>query len=579
METVARSISIALCGSGGSGVMTAGQILLDAAALAGYYGLMARSSGPQIRGGEAAAMLRLSPDTVYGPADSFDLLLAFDWSNIERFAAELPLRPNSLIVGDPSQGDAPALLRHSGAPVASLPLKDLARSIPGGRVNMVGLGAVARLIGLPISHILDVLAATLQRKGPEAMQASELCLEAGHGAAAALPPLDSHLTEADSDPVPRWNISGNEAAGLGALRGGVRFVAAYPITPATEMLEWLAPNIEKLGGTLVQAEDELASINMVLGASFGGLPALTATAGPGLALMTESLGLAVASETPVVVVDVMRGGPSTGIPTKSEQTDLNIALYGLHGDAPHLVLAPNSIGDCLFTVQWAVHLAEALQCPAIVLSDQAMGQTRAIIDKPADLAFIARRVKPGANLTNYERYALTPSGISPMALPGLKGGEYTADGLEHSVKGNPSSQAADHQAQLDKRARKLELFDYGDHWADIEGDGEIAVVTWGSVTAPVREALDRAGEKGLTARLISLRLLSPIQPERMAAALTGVSRILVVEQSHSGQFLHYLKAHFDLPGEIRTLHRAGPLPFRPAEVEAALADWIEDLKR
>ncbi len=164
----------------------------------------------------------------------------------------------------------------------------------------------------------------------------------------------------------------------------MRFVAAYPITPATELLEWMSPALAEVGGTLVQAEDELASINMAIGGSYGGVPSLTATSGPGLALMVESLGLAVASETPVVVVDVMRVGPSTGIPTKSEQGDLNIALYGLHGDAPHLVLAPNSVADCLRTTEWAVRLAEALQAPAIVLSDQFLGQTRAVIDQPSD---------------------------------------------------------------------------------------------------------------------------------------------------------------------------------------------------
>jgi 2-oxoglutarate ferredoxin oxidoreductase subunit alpha len=192
------------------------------------------------------------------------------------------------------------------------------------------------------------------------------------------------LADGADDKAGRWMISGNEAAGLGAGRGGVRFAAAYPITPATEILEWMAPALTKVGGTLVQAEDELASINMIIGASYGGIPSLTATSGPGLALMTESIGLAVASEVPIVIVDVMRGGPSTGIPTKSEQSDLNMAVYGLHGDAPHIVVAPTSVADCVFTTQWAVHLAESMQVPAIVLSDQFIGQARAVVGRPAE---------------------------------------------------------------------------------------------------------------------------------------------------------------------------------------------------
>jgi 2-oxoglutarate ferredoxin oxidoreductase subunit alpha len=362
----------------------------------------------------------------------------------------------------------------------------------------------------------------------------------------------------------RWLISGNEAAGYGALRGGVRFVAAYPITPATELLEYLAPALTKVGGTLVQAEDELASINMALGASFGGVPALTATSGPGLALMIESLGLGVAAEVPVVVVDVMRTGPSTGIATKSEQGDLNLALYGLHGDAPHIVVAPNSVADCIDATQWAVGLAESLQVPAIVLSDQYFGQVRAIVDSPflKDNSFAREKARAGEP---YKRYALTASGISPMAIPGTPGCTYVADGLEHNERGLPSSQASDHLAQMDKRARKLAQLDPGDAWATIEGEGDVAIITFGSCTGAIREAVD-----DLAFKLISIRLLSPAQPERLKKALEGVKRVLVVEQNHSGQFLRYLRGEYELPGEVKSLRRPGPLPFRPEEIRKAL---------
>jgi 2-oxoglutarate ferredoxin oxidoreductase subunit alpha len=360
----------------------------------------------------------------------------------------------------------------------------------------------------------------------------------------------------------RWLITGNEAAGYGALRGGVRFVAAYPITPATELLEWLSPALAKVGGTLVQAEDELASINMALGASFGGVPALTATSGPGLSLMIESLGLGVAAEVPLVVVDVMRTGPSTGIATKSEQADLDIALHGLHGDAPHIVVAPNSIADCVAATEWAVGLAESLQVPAIVLSDQYFGQARAVVDIPPKGNHRAERLK-AANGTPYKRYAITPSGISPMAIPGTAGTEYTADGLEHNERGLPSAQAGDHLAQMEKRARKIAQLDPGEAWASIEGEGETAVLTFGSCTGPAREALAR---EGCRAKLISVRLLSPAQPERLKQALQGVKRVLVVEQNHSGQFLRHLRSEYELPADVRSLRRPGPLPFRPDEI-------------
>lgn len=569
----ARTVSFAIAGSGGAGVITAGTLLLEAAGRAGWYAYMTRSSGPQIRGGEAAAMLRFSTEPVDSHDDRFHALIAIDWNNVGRFAAELPLSPDSLVIADPQQGEVPLQISASGAKLIALPMKQLAKDIPGGRPNMLAMGAIATLIGLPEAAILEVLQKTLKSKGEEAMQASIAALRIGRDAARDFPEMP-RLPVGKTSQGGRWSITGNEAAGLGAVRGGVRFVAAYPITPATEILEWLAPALAEVGGALVQAEDELASINQIIGASYGGVPALTATSGPGLSLMTESIGLAIASETPIVVVNVMRGGPSTGIPTKSEQSDLNIALYGMHGDAPHLVLAPNSLSDCVFTTQWAVHLAEALQTAAIVLSDQAMGQARAVIPRPADVAFMARREIPAPQAAlEYRRYAVTASGVSPMAIPGIPGCQYTADGLEHNETGTPSSNVADHVTQLDKRLGKLTGYNYGEHWADIEGEGDIAILTWGSSTGPAREALRRLEAEGRRAKLISIRLLSPAQPEKFAQAMKGVKRMLVVEQTHSGQFYRYLRAHYDLPPEVQALHRPGPLPVRPGVVQERIMLW------
>lgn len=573
-----QSVSLVIAGSGGAGVVTAGSLLLDAAANAGWYALMSRSSGPQIRGGEAAAMLRFATEPIMSHDDSFHLLMAVDWENISRFSAEIPLVAASLIVGDPAHGDAPAALLSGKPRQAALPMTEIAGRIENGRPNMVALGAIAALIGLPPQAMQAVVEKNLRRKGQAAIDASMAAFHAGIAAAKDLPAIPT-LPAASTASGPRWSITGNEATGLGVIRGGVRFVAAYPITPATEVLEWLAPSLAKVGGVLVQAEDELASINQIIGASYGGVPAMTATSGPGLSLMIESLGLAVAAEVPVVVVDVMRVGPSTGIATKSEQSDLNIAVYGLHGDAPHIVVAPNSVADCLFTTQWAVHLAEAMQTPTLVLSDQAMGQARAIIPRPAELAFIGQRLTATAAVEDqrYQRYAVTASGVSPMAIPGTAGLTHTADGLEHNEFGTPSSQASDHQAQMDKRSRKLTQFNYGDHWADIEdaegGAGDMAIITWGSSTGPAREALRRFSEAGGKARLISVRLIAPVQPEKMAAVLAGITRAVVVEQSHSGQFHRMLRAFYDLPREIRSLHQAGPLAFGPGRILEQLNTW------
>jgi len=568
------SVSVAIAGSGGAGVMTAGTMLLDAAARAGLYGLMVRTSGPQIRGGEAAALLRLSHRPVQALDDHFDLLLAMDWQNVHRFADEIPLRADSLVLGDSGEGDAPEAFTRGGARQVALPLKKMAKAIAGSWGNMLALGLSGGLAGIPLAALEDALRAAWKRSA-ESLAANLQALRKAYeesatlGDAIALAPGPDSATLAQG----RWQISGNEAAGLGAIRGGVRFVAAYPITPATELLEWMAPALARVGGSLLQAEDELASVNMIIGASYGGVPSLTATSGPGLALMTEALGLAVTAEVPIVVVDVMRGGPSTGIPAKSEQSDLSFAVSGLHGDAPRLVLAPTSIADCVATTQWAVHLAEALQTAAIVLSDQWMGQSRAIIDRPADAGCVAARLTAAAHSPDYKRYRDTASGISPMAIPGTPGIVYTADGLEHTEAGIPSSQARDHRLQLDKRERKLLQYDYGAAWADVEGDGDVAVITFGSVSGSVREALARLASQGVAVRLVVLRLLAPALPARMDQALAGVRRVLVIEQNHGAQLYRYLRSMYDLPGRPASFHRPGPLPLRPAELATAIIDW------
>jgi 2-oxoglutarate ferredoxin oxidoreductase subunit alpha len=561
-------IACAITGSGGSGAVTAGLILLDATARAGYYGLMTRSAGPQIRGGESAAMVRFAARPVTCMGDAFDRLIGLDWGNFSRFTGEIPLTPATRILADPACGDLPEELASHQARVEWIAMRELASKITHGRFNMVALGALGASTGLPAGALFEAATATLGGKGAQAIGAALECIRAGYQAVKDAP---------ESRPWPvgspaRWSITGNEAAGLGALRAGVRFVAAYPITPATEILEWLAPRIARLGGGLLQAEDELASINMIIGSSFGGVPSMTATSGPGLSLMMEGLGLAVASETPVVAVNVMRGGPSTGIPTKSEQADLNIALYGLHGDAPHLVLAPLDIRDCVLTVHWATRLAEQAQTAAIVLSDQLLGQSRAIIDPPVepDLAHLRRRLAepglPGA----YHRYQLSAAGLSPMSLPGQPGLSYTADGLEHNELGTPSSLAGDHAEQLAKRRDKVRGLPVGSLWADISGEGPLCLLTWGSSHGAVLEAAASLQARGYPTRVIGLRLIAPVQREALLAAFQH-AQVWVIELNQHGQLYHYLHAEQALPASARSFARPGPLPLRPGEILAVVA--------
>jgi 2-oxoglutarate ferredoxin oxidoreductase subunit alpha len=584
-------ISLAITGSGGAGAITAGELLLSLAGNNGCFGMMRRSFGPQIRGGEAAALVRISHRPVECMNDSFDLLLALDWQNAERFADEIALRPGSLVITDPDAGDTPAAIRalgvntsaNTGVEVIEVPMTVLAKGIPAGRPNMVALGLLSHWLGICPDAAGRLIDHVFHARGEEIVGGSRRAFEAGFThpliveARQARPgPPSAASRSGPAFDGERWDMSGNEGCGLGALRGGIRFAAAYPITPASDLLEWLAPRLEQLGGSLLQAEDELASINMVIGASFGGVPSMTATSGPGLALMLEAMGLAVASETPAVVVNVMRGGPSTGIPTKSEQADLNMALYGLHGDAPHLVLGALDHADCILTAEWTVRLAEALQTVAVLLTDQNLAQSRVLLPAPAyQLPEIAPRLRaqPTEPTQQYQRYAVTASGVSPMAIPGTPSCTYVADGLEHTERGKPSTAAADHQAQLDKRLRKISGFDYGDLWADIRGSGATAILTWGSSTAAAREAAERLRAGGIDVKVIGIRLLSPASPARLAAALAGVARVLVVEQSHGRQFHHYLRAHYDIAAPTRVLARPGPLPITPGEIVEQIEHW------
>ncbi len=559
-----HGLAVAITGSGGSGAVTTGLILLSAVARAGYYGLLTRSAGPQIRGGESAAMVRFGPEPVRCMGDRFDLMVGLDWRNVSRFVDEIPLDAGSLILSDPAAGPIPPEVLASGAEVREVPFKEYATAVERGHLNMAALGALSAAIGLPLAALEQAAIDNLEKKGPKVAEAAIACIRAGY---AAWPARDSAAAPANAV---RWSISGNEASGLGAVRGGIRFVAAYPITPASEMLEWMAPRLDRLGGALLQAEDELASVNMIIGSSFGGVPSLTATSGPGLSLMMEGLGLAVTSETPIVVANVMRGGPSTGIPTKSEQSDLNIALYGFHGDAPHLVLAAQDIRDCVFTFQWAVRLAEHLQTVAIVLTDQSLGQSRAVIDPPRTFDRDLPRILASSADQPYMRYEVTDDGVSPMSVPGMAGRMYTADGLEHNPRGTPSSMAVDHRAQMEKRRRKLEDFDFGADWAEISGSGSTCLVTWGSSSGAVLEAAARLTAAGISIRVVVLRLLAPLRREAFLEALHGAEQVLVVEQNHGAQLFRYLHSEQALPPRALSLARPGPLPLRPREIIDAL---------
>ncbi len=288
-------ISISISGLGGSGVVTAGLVLLKSIGNSGFYAYLSRFSGPQIRGGESAITLNISDKPIENFADYSDFHFALDWRGFEHFSDEITLTDKSCIVFDKSKDELPSILEDIGAEIIEVNLKEEVKQINESRANAFAIGILAGQIGLPLDAVLKALHHTLVKKGEESINTTVKAVKVGYELLDKKPSLIEDWTP---NFQPRWNISGNEACGLGALRGGIKLVAAYPITPATDIVEYLSPRLEKVGGAVMIAEDELAAINMVIGGSFGGKPSMTATSGPGLSLMSEALGLAVASETP-----------------------------------------------------------------------------------------------------------------------------------------------------------------------------------------------------------------------------------------------------------------------------------------
>mgnify|MGYP000627296236 CR=1 FL=1 len=566
------AISVVFAGSGGAGAMTAGAILLGAGARCGYYGVMTQLFGAQVRGGESAALIQLSIDPVDAQPDTYDVFVALDWEKIEQFAPEIPLNDKSTVFTAKDGGKAAPSVVKSKARILEMEMTDpgmtqLERALRGKRINVFAAGLIGALVGLNESNLWEALNENLGRMKSDVVASNKKALAAGINAAKQ---RQENFRLAPVRQNRRWLITGNQAIALGALRGGVRFVGCYPITPATDLVEWLAPALQKLGGKLVLGEDELASINMVLGASFGGVPAMTVTSGPGLSLMVETIGLAVAAEVPAVLINVMRGGPSTGIPSKTEQSDINLAVYGGHGDAPRIVLAPMSVADCIFTSEWAVYAAEAYQTPVIVLSDQLLGQARQVIEPSAERPRPVQRRTDSGDPKLFKRYMLSDDPVSPMTLPGTPEFAWVGDGLTHNEMGVPVSSASAHAAQMQKRARKIAQFNPGKLWGEVWGEGETTIITFGSSIAPAREAAKRLATAGHSVRVIGLRVISPVPAEALKEALKGVRRVFVLEQNLGAQLYHYLLSVKGLPVATESIAHTGPLPFRPAEIAAHL---------
>lgn len=568
---------IGIGGESGEGIVTLGEILARIAARAGLEIYTFRTYPAEIRGGHVLYQMRVSTRPPLSQGDRLDVLVALNQEAYDRHGEEL--RPGGVLIHDSSVQPA----EGTGHTAYPLPLSDLAQAIQFSRGrNIIAAGAVAQRLGLSAEHSRQVVERQLGQRA-ELLQQNLRALEAGYRYTAERFPPNGQMMLPEVEETQqqeRLVLSGNQALALGALAAGCCFFAGYPITPATGIMEFLAGELPKIGGTLVQAEDEMAALAMVIGASFSGQRAMTATSGPGFSLMIELLGLASMTEVPLVIVDVQRAGPSTGMPTKTSQGDLFLALLGSHDEAPRFVLAPTSVKDCFYQMVQAFDLAERYQMPAIVLSDQSLSMRLETVP-PFRLDGLPRpeRLLPPLNgegqVANYSRYQVTESGVSPMALPGMPGGQYTAEGLEHLPGGAPSYDPQNHEEMMRKRCRKLRTALEAAVTKDIvarcgAAQPEVAVLCWGSTAGAVWEAVAQAQQEGVAAGALAVKLLSPLPEAQIRDFVASAHTVLVPEENYSGQFAHLLRARLGLA--VHSLTRYGGVPFTPGQV-------LEEIRR
>lgn len=579
-----KDLTIGMVGAGGDGVVTMGEMIAQAAAKVGLHVVKDEAYGPQIRGGESSCTVRISADPIYAQGDSCAVMVVFGWADFARFKGEMVPGEGCVVLYEASD-DTPEEKRGlAGAHVRWLPVPfmQLAKDAAGTTAakNIVTLGLLCGALGLPVEPIRAAIAGKFGKKKAGLLETNLKGFEAGIAYGQSLPLGDeNHLSYAAG--VPKLLMSGNEACAVGALHAGCRFFAGYPITPSSEVLHFLAEWMPKVGGRVVQTEDELAAIGAVVGGSYAGVKSMTATSGPGLSLMTEMLGLASIAEVPSVIYNVQRGGPSTGIPTKSEQSDLWQSVFASHGDAPRVVLACSDVEDHFHTTVEAFNIAEEFQIPVIVLSDQSVAQRRQTLEVDALEHEVVERLQPtAAQLEGYERYVDTPNGVSPMAVPGTPGGAYQTNGLEHDECGAPDAAFRTHERMNEKRFRKLWPIREKYHLVRRYGplDAEVGILCWGSSKGPVKEAVLAANERGEKVAAFVPQVLFPFPKHELERFLHGMKRFLVVELSYQAQFYKYLKTFLELPDEkVRVYKRSGGKNLTVSEVQKEIAAVLADL--
>ena len=557
---------IRVAGEGGEGVVSTGDFISAACARAGLEIYTFKTFPAEVKGGYCLYQLRTSDNRIYNQGDTFDVFVAFNGEAYE--LNKHLLEPGTVMVWDGPGGDFEPEIPE-GVVSYPIPMTKTAKELGSLRSkNMVALGAVSVLFNVNEDTLIEVLTNKFKPKGEDVLNFALKSFEAGKELGLAHEKVDPYRVADSKGAKDCILMAGNEACGLGAILGGLDFFSAYPLTPATEVAKYVSAQLPKTGGTLVQAEDEIASLAQVLGASYAGKRSMTATSGPGLALMAELIGMSTMAELPCLIIDVQRGGPSTGLPTKHEQSDLFLAIHGGHGDSPRIVMSVEDVNDCINMTAEGLNIAEKYQAPVILMSDGSLAFSTQTVPTPNPDNFKIVDRKRWDGKGEYKRYEMTDDLISPMCDPGVEGGSHVATGLEHTETGAPIFAPAPHEANSIKRFDKLLplIDDLGPQEVDGDADAEadIGIIAWGSTIGVVREAVQRLRAEGVKAKGFYPKLLYPMPVDQYEAFASKCKKILVPEVNYQGQLAFFIRAETSIKPISYTI--CGGLPFTPAQI-------------
>lgn len=574
-------IQIAICGSAGEGTIAAGDILRSALAGAGYRIIAFDAYPAEIRGfGKCVARLRVTTEQAYSLKEKSDVLVCLNDDHgiphigeVRDYGAVIYEAKSIVPLAEGSH--VSAHIRPGQVPYP-VPIRELSERATGAvrSRNMVVVGYIAGLYSLSREPFYKIIDAKFKNKGSVAAQ-NRKAFDAGYDLGADTFKLDDVQFGAPGEMFHATMLNGNAAVARGCLDAGIDTFFGYPITPATTIMEKLAAEMPKRSKRLLQTEDEIAAIATTIGAGYTGARAATATSGPGLALMSEMLGLGVMAEVPSVVFVSQRGGPATGIPTKTEQADLNIALHGGHGDAPRIVIAPTNVDGCYRCAGKAFEMAERYQTPVIVLLDLYLSNRYETVALPAKSPFEVDSDKPLAKQdlgAGYKRFAYSDDHVSPRALPGMAGGMHVVTGLEHNELGRVNEQPDVHEAMSRKRHEKLKAalnhpdFTVYKRFGD-EGQVDVGILGWGSSFGECLEAMFLARREGIRCAAFKVVMLSPFPIEAVTAFMADCGAVLVPELNYQGQFAQLVQAE-----TCRPVHRYNRVTGTPLRVEDIYAE-------